>query len=428
MTRGRKWLVAAAACVSLILLAAILLVSFIPSDEELAADAAAKLSAALGVEVRIGAVHWALLPTPVVIVEEIVIAQPQPITAKRLTLHPELSALLHKRIRFSDVVLDGAVVPQLSLRGLGAGPAKNPESAWTVDALPLERFAFSDVTWISRRGIPVIYAGEIDFDLRWRPRSALLFRPGFAPRTDLTLKRQGQEDSWAVAIQVGGGTASGDVHLQTAASGHMKLAGKLKPREVEVASALEAFNRRPAISGKASGDTTLAAEGDEAIDLARSLNTKTPFVMGPGKLLRFDLDKAVRSVGKDHDGQTPLDSVTGLLETQNTPDGMISYFRDIHAKSGALSASGNAKLFNRQIDAEFAVDLVDGIVGVPLKVTGPTTNVKVSVPAGAVAGAVVGTAVLPVVGTAIGARLGAAIGRLFGASPATPASAARKAP
>ena len=127
--------------------------------------------------------------------------------------------------------------------------------------------------------------------------------------------------------------------------------------------------------------------------------------------------KAVRSAGKDHSGQTALDSITGAMNTQNTPQGMVVSFKDIKARSGALSASGDATLANRHIEAEFAVDLVDGVVGVPLIITGPTDNVAVSVPSGAIAGAVVGTAVLPVVGTAIGARLGAALGKMFGSGP-----------
>ena len=171
------------------------------------------------------------------------------------------------------------------------------------------------------------------------------------------------------------------------------------------------------LSGKAAGEATLAAQGDSVAELAQSLRTQTPFKMGPSKLLRFDLDKAVRTLGKDHSGQTAVDSVTGELDTQNTAEGMVIKFKGIKATSGALSASGDARLLNRVIDAEFAVDLVDGIVGVPLKVTGPLNKVNVSVPASALAGAAVGTAVLPVIGTAIGARLGAAIGKLFGTSP-----------
>lgn len=426
MTRGRKWLVGLVAFACVLVLALVALFSVVPSDEELAAATATRLSAALGAEVRIGAVQWRVFPSPAVMVEDVSIARQQPVTLRLLVLHPDLGALWGRRIKFSEVTVTGAVVPQMSLRGLGTGSttAQSGTGQWTVDPLPLARLVFSDVTWISRRGIPVIYDGEADFDTNWRPRTAALRRPGITPLTELLLNRSGDEDRWTVDIKVGDGTANGDINLQELANGRLKLSGRLKPDKVEVSAALGAFNRRPAVSGRASGDTTLSAEGDSALDLAQSLNTKTPFVMGPGKLLRFDLDKAVRSVGKDHSGQTPLDSITGLVETQNTPDGMVSYFRDIRARSGALSASGNARLFNRQIEAEFAVDLVDGIVGVPLRVSGPTTDVRVSVPPGAVAGAVVGTAVLPGIGTAIGARIGATLGKLFG--PTAPASAAKK--
>ena len=423
MTRGRKWLVGLVASAFVLVFAVAILFSLLPSDEELANTAAVKLGAALGAEVRIGTVRWRLFPSPAVMVQEMSVASQQPITFKSLVLYPDLRALWSRRVRFRQVTLTGAVVPQMSLRSLGAHGETfaGDDGQWTVDALPLARLVFSDVTWISRRGIPVIYDGEVDFDVSWRPRAAALRRPGVNPPAELLLTRSGDEDRWAVDIRVGGGTANGEVSLQELAGGRMKLTGRLKPDKLEVASALSAFNRRPTISGLASGDTTLSAEGGTVLNLAQSLNTKTPFVMGPGKLLRFDLDKAVRTLGKDHTGQTPLDSVTGLLETQNTPDGMVSYFRDIRAKSGSLSASGNAKLFNRHIDAELAVDLVDGIVGVPLRISGPTTDVKVSVPPGAVAGAVVGTAVLPGIGTAIGARIGATLGKLFG--PAAGASA-----
>jgi hypothetical protein len=145
----------------------------------------------------------------------------------------------------------------------------------------------------------------------------------------------------------------------------------------------------------------------------QSLHSQTTFSMRSATLLRFDLGKAVRSAGRTHDGQTALDAVSGQMDTQNTAQGMVVDFSHLQARSGALSASGKARLANRQIDAEFAVDLVDGVVGVPLRVNGPTDHVTVSVPGGAVAGAVVGTVILPGLGTAIGARLGAALGGIF---------------
>lgn len=187
--------------------------------------------------------------------------------------------------------------------------------------------------------------------------------------------------------------------------------------QVEVASALAAFNRCSVIAGKASGETTLSANGATLAELARSLHTTTPFTMGRSTLLSFDLDRAVRSAGKEHTGKTSLDSVSGQLDTQNTPDGMVVDFTRVKAASGALSASGKGRIANRQIEAEFAVDLVEGWVGVPLTLSGLLDHVNVSVPPGAIAGAVLGTTIFPGAGTAIGARWARPWAKIFNAGP-----------
>lgn len=414
MARRQTWMMAAGGLAALLGALWLTLVWLIPGDEDLAAHAAGELQGRLGVPVRLGALHWRLLPVPAVVLEDVATDQPQAITVKTLTAYPDLLALLQRRVILDRVELDGAVVPQLSLRVLDATQRGVRAEA---GATPLARFVFRDLTWLSRHGVAVVYDGEIDFDPVWRPRQAVLRRPGFTPATDLTLTRQGQEDRWTTRIHVGGGTAHGEVQLQTRADGRMLLDGQLRSSGVDVANAVAAINRKPVIAGKASGNTVLSAQGDTLVGLAQSLHTKTVFTMGASTLLRFDLGKAVRSLGKEHAGQTALDAVSGQLNTQNTPRGMVMQFTGIKASSGALSASGQARLANRQIEAEFAVDLVDGIVGVPLVLSGPLDKVAVSVPGGAVAGAVLGTAVLPGIGTAIGARLGATLGRIFNSGP-----------
>lgn len=414
MVGRQTWMVAAGGLVALLGALWLALVWLIPGDEELAAHAAGELQSRLGVPVRLGVLHWRLLPVPAVVLEDVATDQPQAITVKKLTAYPDLLALLSRRLQIDRLELDGAVVPQLSLRALD--PARHgvrPDAG----AVSLERFVFRDLSWISRHGVAVVYDGDIEFDPDWRPRQAVLRRPGVSPATDLTLTRQGREDRWSARINLGGGTAHGEVQVQTRANGSLVLAGQLQPSGVEVASALTAFNRKPVIAGKASGKTVLSAQGDTLVGLAQSLHTKTVFTMGASTLLRFNLDKAVRSLGKEHAGQTALDAVSGQLDTQNTPRGMVTQLKGIKASSGALSASGQARLANRQIEAEFAVDLVDGIVGVPLVLSGPVDRVAVSVSGGAVAGAVLGTAVLPGIGTAIGARLGATLGKIFNSGP-----------
>ena len=428
MTRARKWLVGLGIAVGAGALLALVLVSLIPSDEELARRAATRLEAALGVPVTIGALHWQLLPSPRIVIENVATGQPQPLEIKILTAYFDQSALLQRRLKVERAEVQGAVLPQLSLRGLArpdppaeaeqSGKAEMP-ARFTVDEIPLARLDFHDVTWISRRGIRTVYDGEVDFDAGWRPRTASVRRPDVTPATDLTLTRPAQDDRWEVRVNVGGGTANGQVGLESPASPAkaLHLTGKLQPRAVEVESALRAFKHRSIVAGKVSGDTMLSASGATPGELAQTLHTATSFTLGRSTLLRFDLDKAIKTIGKDHAGNTPLDSITGQLDTQNTPSGMVIDFSNVKVRSGALSASGKARVANRRIDAEFAVDLVDGLVGVPLKVTGPLEQVQVSVPASAVAGAALGTAVLPGIGTAIGARVAAAIGKLFGAKP-----------
>ena len=420
MTRMRQWLIGGAVAAGALLVLAVVVVSLVPSDEELAQRVSAELETAFGVPVSIGRLQWQLLPAPRVVIEQLATGQPEPVQIDHLTADLNLPALWQRRLRVDRAVVQGAVVPQLSLRGLGSPAAEGKPASqlpFSLDALPLAHLDVRDVTWISRYGKRLVYEGEADFDAGWRPRMVRLRRPDAETPAEATLVRQGQEDRWDINASVGGGTANGELKLQDDGQGGLRLDGKLQPRNIDLVSALQAFERRSVIAAKASGETVLLARGRGPGELARSLHTTTDFSTGRATLLRFDLDKAIRSLGKNHAGSTRLDSVTGQLDTQNTSQGMVATFSQLKTRSGVLSASGRARVASRKIDAELAVDLVDG-VGVPLTLSGPVDKVQVSVPASALAGATAGTAVLPGIGTAIGARIGAAIGQWLGAEPA----------
>ena len=124
--------------------------------------------------------------------------------------------------------------------------------------------------------------------------------------------------------------------------------------------------------------------------------------------------KAVSTAGADRSGQTVFDELTGTLDTQGTEDGIELRYTGLQARSGVLRASGSATVFNRRLNGEAAIDLVDGVVGVPFKLAGTLDEPQFSLTGGALAGAAVGTAVLPGVGTAIGARVGQQVEKLFG--------------
>ena len=403
---------------------------WIPSDEELAQRASEAASEKLGVPVTVGALHWQIFPSVAVEVQDVRTDQPQPILIDHASVTLRLASLLRGELQVTELDVNGATVPQLSLRGLGAGNGGTAASQLAEEGIPLARVQLRDIRWISRTGRLLVYEGEADFDAGWRPRTLQLRRPGVTPEASLTLTRQDTEDQWRTEIRVGGGTANGEVTLEVNADGLLRIKGQLSPKNVEVLAALKAFDRKSPVAGRASGQTQLSAQGMKFGEVARSLHTHTAFSMAPATLVRFDLDRAVRTLGKEHAGTTRLDTVTGQMDTQNSAEGIITRFTDMRANSGALTATGEAVLAQRQIDARFAVDLVDGVVGVPLHVQGPLNALKVSVPGGAVAGAVAGTAVLPGIGTAIGARIGAALGKLFGAdepqAPAPPKKPAKK--
>jgi hypothetical protein len=162
--------------------------------------------------------------------------------------------------------------------------------------------------------------------------------------------------------------------------------------------------------------------------LAGSLHTRTTFSVNPATVLRFDLDKAISTRGKELDGQTVLQELTGQLDTQNTDKGMRATYTGIKARAGKYTATGEATIYQRQIEASGKLYLVDGTSGVPFTVTGPVDNPKASMPPGVFAGAAIGTAVLPGIGTDIGAGIGGVLGRLFKGDAQQPVAPAPVAP
>ncbi len=427
MRRRQTWAVGLGIAAAVLGVAWLAAAWWLPTDEELAARLTAEAEERLGVKVTIGSAHWALLPKLVVVVKDFRTQQAQAVVIQQLSAHPNVRMLLQRKLVFERIDIDDAVFPRNSVRALYAKlGASEPEAD---DGVPLERFEFRNLTWIYYSGIAVAYDGEIDFDPHWRPRHAELRRPGIKPAFTLTLTREAHADQWQTRIHVGGGTAHGNVVLKTAANGAMHLSGQLAPHTIEVASALTAFKVPSSVGGKLSGETVLSANGKSVGELARSLHTRTTFSVESATVLRFDLDKAISTRGKQHDGQTALQALTGQMDTQNTDEGMRVTYTGIKTRAGKYIATGKATVYQRQIEASGNLDLVEGALGVPFTLSGPVDKPKATVPPGFFAGAVIGTAVLPGIGTAIGARIGGALGRVFkggGQQPVAPAPAVPK--
>jgi hypothetical protein len=407
MKSGLKWTIGLGISAALCLAVA----RWLPTDDDLSAWLTVAAKEQLGVKVTIGSVHWALLPKPVIVVNDFRTQQEQPLIIGQLSAYPEALALLSHKLRFERIDVDDAVFPHNSVRALHV--KSNVSDPSESDSVPLEHLEFRNLTYISYSGVAVAYNGNIDFDSNWRPRRAELRHIGTNPTFLLTLTRAADADHWQARIHVGAGSADGRIALETNENGAMHLSGELTPRNIELDSALSSFNLRSPIGGNGSGQTDLSAEGNSAGELVRSLHTRTTLSVNPATVLRFDLDKAVSTGGKQHRGQTALQELSGQMDTQNTDQGMRVTYSNIKARAGEYMATGEATIYHHQIDAKGRLSRVDGTITVPFTATGPINKPKISAPPGVVAGAVIGTAILPGTGTRIGARIGGAFGRLF---------------
>jgi hypothetical protein len=336
-----------------------------------------------------------------------------------------------------EIEIESLVLPRASVRAFrGKGPKPQEGSGnvvalpapWTLAPVPVELLRWRDVVWIDRRDISLAYDGDVRFDPGWRPRQARLERASVTPPVRLRLDRQAGQDRWRTRIDAGGGTWNGVSRLETLPDGKLQFSAELEPRQIDIESLVQAFDRRTSVAGKFSGNTTLVAEAGSSEELGaliRSLHTRTTFSVQPATLTKLDVAKAVATAGVSRGGTTQLDELTGTVDTQGTEDGVVIQYTNLKARSGVLTASGNLKLFNRKLDGEIAVDLVDGVIGVPLKIGGTASDPELSLTGAALTGAAIGSAVLPGVGTAIGARVGQQVEKMFGGSKPKPKPAPR---
>ena len=425
MTRTQRWFSGIAVVAGLVAGALSVAASMLlPSDEKIAATLSARFEENFDIGLKIGSAQRSLWPVPTLVLNDLATAQPRPITAKRVTLRLRVAPLWHREIGFEAVDVESAVFPSASVRTFrGRGGADRPEdlankhmpSGWALASTPVEHVRFRDVGWIDRRDIALVYDGDVTFDANWRVQVAEIRRPGVQPLTQARAERIGSnEDRWRVFIDVGGGTLNGEAKFANTPAGRMRITGQLGAKEIDIESVVKAFGRRAPLTGKLSGTTEIDVEGEQVIEFARKLHTRTRFSVKPAALTRIDLAKAVSTAGISRGGRTALDELSGTLDTQGTDDGVILRYTNLKARSGVLTATGNVRLFNRKMDGDAAVDVVDGVVGVPLKVSGTVDEPEVSLTGAALTGAAIGTAVLPGVGTAIGARIGQQVERMFG--------------
>jgi hypothetical protein len=378
-------------------------------------------TAALGLPVRVGAVHVGLWPLPAVVVEQASVAARPAITLGRVEARPRWTALLAGRLELRTLVVRDAELSQAGVdmllaslqkqeQTINKGRGLEPNFTQKTIAWP-DRVLLRQVSWTSRRGARS--TADIDAALGaggWPDTVSLQVTAGQWTGAQAAVQRQGEADDWTLNAQVGGGTVNGTlgVRLPAQPGGAITVQGSFETRGVDVA-ALTA-PARP-LAGRLEASTTLTARAPSAGDLVDALQTRTGFTVRNAVLHGLDLVKAVQTVGLSRGGETRLDTLAGQLNTQ----GLAAQLQNLVASSGLMSVTGQVAVSpDRVLSGRLVVDATSGVAksfaGVPLAVGGTLDAPTVMLTRGALLGAAIGTAVMPGVGTGAGASLGDRIG------------------
>lgn len=375
---------------------------------------------ALGLPVQVQALRLAWWKGPALQVSDLAVQTRKPLQLQTLQLRPNWSALLQGQLRLDAVLLRQASLPWAGVQALvgrlGQRGGPGADEAVALLALP-RQLLLQELRLIDEQGQPYVFDAQIWLaDDAWPERLELHLVQGRLQGSRLQLQRL-ESRRWQLQLAVAGGTVQGTIDWswpQRAGADHV-LKGQLQTRGVELAQ-LTAREATPAawaqqpLAGRLEAQTTLQARARQPGGLLDALQTQSRFTVQGAVLRGVDLIKAVQTVGVSRGGQTPLDTLAGQLNTR----GKTVELHNLVASSGALSATGQVQISERQeLSGRVQVSL-GGAVGVPLRVGGTVQEPEVALTAGAKIGAAIGTLLMPGVGTGAGASVGGKLGELLG--------------
>lgn len=385
MSTGMKWLAGIVAALVVLLAAALFGLSRWASSDDFRLRAQQQATQALGVPVQLGQVEIALFPTPSVAVHDVNVQTRPAITLQRVEARPVWLSLLMGKPELGSLVVRNAVLPQQGITALATALQKqDAASAKPAPSKPAEpaaalqlprRIVLDRVTWVDAKAQKLTVDAEVQFEDELLPQSARVqVVDGRYAGARAQLERQ--PDAWQLRSEIGGGTITGPLRLQTVRGGGWRLNGDLATHGVEV-TALTAPSRT--LTGKLEARTSLQAEFKDPAALADVLRSQTRFTVRNALLQGVDLAAAVRTLGVSREGNTPLDTLTGQVTTQ----GKVVHLTNLVASSGLLTANGNVTLAaDRTLSGKVTASLTAGpigqIAGVPLAVGGTLDSPSVT--------------------------------------------------
>ncbi len=409
--------------------------AYLGQVEKMAADK-------LGVPVSIDALRIALLPSPRLNIEGLVIGKNKDISVERVAVVPAITSLFSDVKVLSSVQIKKPVINKAALEILSA-LSKQPSAA--PAAVNVNQIIVKE----ARLEWPGITLPEFNAEIALaanKPESALI--KSLDGKLEMELTPQGKlqtitlsADKWTVPVgppllidqlkadmvlydnrleitQLNAtlykGKVSGNATLHW--DNNWRMAGKIRVDDLAVRDPVSLMSKSTNVSGRLFGNGSFNASAKEPAKLADHVNADFRFKVVDGVLYGLDLARAATMLLNQGQkgGETKFDELSGLLNVA----GKQYKFNGLKVTSGLMTASGNVKISpSKNLDGVMEVEVKRSvsIAAIPLQISGTLDNPTVFPTKAAMAGAVAGTALLgPGMGTSLGVEAGSAISKLKG--------------
>ncbi|MEO8417397.1 MAG: AsmA family protein [Methylophilaceae bacterium] len=414
--------------------------AYLGQVEQLAADK-------LGAPVSIDALRIALLPSPRLNIEGLVIGKNKEISVERVAVVPAITSLFSDGKVLSSVQVSKPVIHKTALEILSA-LSKQPSTA--PAAVNVNQIIVKE----ARLEWPGITLPEFNAEIALaanKPKSALINSLDGKLEMKLTPQNKLQKDKlqtitlsankWTVPLgppllidqlkvdmvlydnrleisrlnaALYKGKVSGNLILHW--DNAWRMAGKIRVDDLAVREPVSLMSKSTNVSGRLFGNGSFHASAKEPAKLADHINADFRFKVTDGVLYGLDLARAATMLlhQGQKGGETRFDELSGLLNVA----GKQYKFNGLKVTSGLMTASGNVKISpSKNLDGVVEVEVKRSVsmAAIPLQISGTLDNPTVFPTKAAMAGALAGTALLgPGVGTSMGVKAGSALSKLKG--------------
>ena len=397
--------------------------SFIPELTRLAAEK-------IGQPVAIQDLKLHLVPTPRVIATGITVGKKSDVTVGELEIVPDLLSLVSgpKTVRLvraeKVVVLESALaipkgmpkaqggeavrVKRVEFKDVTLRHSRVKVPPFDVEASLTEELRVEEAKFLSRDGALQLL---VDRSSKVELKAKNWTLPAGTPLVFETLTAQGTLKGDTLDLpkidgRLYGGTVTGAARADW--TKQWQVSGKANLSGVDLVPVQKAMGKPAKLSGRLKTQQAFSSRARAPEQLANALSTDGPFEVVGGQYSGVDLTKVGDLTGKSAGDVTQFEELKGNLQMR----AQRVKINELCVRSPKVTAGGNVEIAPDQtLSGKLDVSLAKsgGFVGVPVSLSGTTSDPSVRPTKGYVIGAVVGTVLLPGIGTSLGASAGSRV-------------------